>query len=113
MSWHSPIAPVPWTYTYDAFGNLVSQTGTVVNPYTYAGYRYDKETGLYYLQSRYYNPDTGRFLTRDTFEGIPSDPLSQHKYIYCQNNPVNNIDPNDIRWLAVTWQPLYAMFSQG
>ncbi|MBH8598635.1 MULTISPECIES: RHS repeat-associated core domain-containing protein [unclassified Thermoactinomyces] len=49
------------TYTYDAFGKLVSQTGTVVNPYTYAGYRYDKETGLYYLQSRYY---MGRSLTR-------------------------------------------------
>lgn len=82
------------TYTYDAFGNLVNQTGTVENPYTYAGYRYDKETRLYYLQSRYYNPETGRFLTRDTFEGFEEEPLSLNKYIYTQNNPINNIDPD-------------------
>ena len=55
------------TYEYDAYGNLLKETGTVENPYRYAGYRYDKEIGLYYLQSRYYNPETGRFLTRDTF----------------------------------------------
>jgi RHS repeat-associated protein len=85
------------TYTYDAFGNLVNQTGTVENPYTYAGYRYDKETGLYYLQSRYYNPETGRFLTRDTFEGFEKEPLSLNKYTYAENNPVNSIDPTG-RW---------------
>ncbi|MBH8608578.1 hypothetical protein I8U17_13260, partial [Thermoactinomyces sp. CICC 10521] len=81
------------TYTYDAFGNLVSQTGTVENPYLYAGYRYDKETGLYYLQSRYYNPDTGRFLTRDKFEGFEQKPLSLNKYAYVENNPVMQSDP--------------------
>jgi RHS repeat-associated protein len=82
------------TYTYDAFGNLLSSTGTVVNPYLYAGYRYDQETGLYYLQSRYYNPNTGRFLTRDTFEGMKDDPLTLNKYVYCSNNPVMNTDPS-------------------
>ncbi|MBH8609076.1 DNRLRE domain-containing protein [Thermoactinomyces sp. CICC 10521] len=82
------------TYTYDAFGNLVGRTGTVENPYTYAGYRYDKETGLYYLQSRYYNPETGRFLTRDTFDGFVNEPLSLNKYVYAENNPISNVDPS-------------------
>jgi RHS repeat-associated protein len=91
------------TYTYDAFGNLLSSTGTVVNPYLYAGYRYDQETGLYYLQSRYYNPNTGRFLTRDTFGGFTKDPLSLHKYLYANNNPVMNIDPNGYYAKTLSW----------
>ncbi|HWO76924.1 MAG TPA: RHS repeat-associated core domain-containing protein, partial [Bacillus sp. (in: firmicutes)] len=105
------------TYTYDAFGTLVNQTGMVENPYTYAGYRYDKETGLYYLQSRYYNPETGRFLTRDTFEGTENDPFSLNKYTYAYNNPINLVDSNGknplipwiiraatqiLRWLGVS-----------
>jgi RHS repeat-associated protein len=65
----------------------------VDNPYRYAGYRYDKVTGLYYLQSRYYKPDTGRFLTKDTFEGFENEPLSLNKYAYAGNNPVNYVDP--------------------
>ncbi|GAA5347170.1 hypothetical protein PLACP1_33310 [Planifilum fimeticola] len=48
------------TYEYDAFGSPLKKTGTVANPYRYAGYRFDKETGLYYLQNRYYNPEMGR-----------------------------------------------------
>ncbi|MBA4601052.1 RHS repeat protein, partial [Thermoactinomyces mirandus] len=64
------------TYSYDAYGRITSQTGTVKSPYLYRGYRYDWETGLYYLQSRYYNPETGRFLTRDTFEGVEEKPIS-------------------------------------
>ncbi|GGA58417.1 hypothetical protein GCM10007416_34540 [Kroppenstedtia guangzhouensis] len=80
------------TYEYDAFGNLLKETGTVENPYRYAGYRYDEVTGLYYLQSRYYNPETGRFLTRDVFEGVDTEPLSQNKYTYGHNNPVMNTD---------------------
>src|SRR5690606_7755204 len=74
------------TYQYDAFGRLLKEAGTVENPYRYAGYRYDKETGLYYLQSRYYNPETGRFLTRDVFEGVNDEPLTINKYIYTVNN---------------------------
>jgi RHS repeat-associated protein len=80
------------TYDYDSFGNLLSETGSVENPYRYAGYRYDELTGLYYLQSRYYNPDTGRFLTRDTFEGYENEPLSLNKYVYTANNPVMLVD---------------------
>src|SRR5690606_6072131 len=73
-------------------GNLLKETGNVENPYRYAGYRYDEETGLYYLQSRYYNPETGRFLTRDTFKGEDTVPLSLNKYVYTGNNPVKHTD---------------------
>ncbi|WP_246333993.1 RHS repeat-associated core domain-containing protein [Thermoactinomyces mirandus] len=82
------------TYCYDAYGRITAHTGTIQSPYLYRGYRYDWETGLYYLQSRYYNPETGRFLTRDTFEGFENEPLSWNKYIYTKNAPVNNVDPN-------------------
>ena len=82
------------TYQYDAYGNLLKETGNVENPYRYAGYRYNKESGLYYLQSRYYNPETGRFLTRDTFEGFENEPLSLNKYAYAENKPILYTDPS-------------------
>jgi RHS repeat-associated protein len=81
------------TYEYDPYGVLLKKTGSVENPYLYAGYRYDAVTGVYYLQSRYYDPQTGRFLTRDTFEGDETIPLSQNQYTYAHNNPVMNTDP--------------------
>jgi len=82
------------TYQYDAFGNLLNSTGTVNNPYRYAGYRYDEATGLYYLNARYYDPATGRFTTADTFQGFAGNPQSLNLYAYCYNNPVVYVDPN-------------------
>ncbi len=81
------------TYRYDAFGNLLQQTGYADNNITYAGYQYDEETGLYYLNARYYNSNTGRFLTEDTYRGRQQDPLSLHRYTYCHNNPLIYWDP--------------------
>lgn len=90
------------TYEYDAYGTLIKETGNIENPYRYAGYRYDQATGLYYLQSRYYNPDTGRFLTRDTEIGELEKPVSLNKYAYVHNNPVMMIDPDGhIAWFVV------------
>lgn len=63
------------------------------NPYRYAGYRYDDSIGLYYLMARYYDSNVGRFITRDTFQGIQNDPLSLNQYVYTKNNPVMYIDP--------------------
>lgn len=80
------------TYEYDAYGNIISETGTVENPYRYAGYRYDKVTGLYYLKARYYDSKNGRFLTRDTYQGSAVAPLSLNKYSYVENDPVNYAD---------------------
>ena len=83
-------------YSYDAWGNIVSQSGTIAsaNPLRYAGYRYDDATGLYYLKARYYNPEDGRFITRDTFHGFEEDPLSLNQYAYTKNNPVMYVDPD-------------------
>ena len=83
-------------YEYDAWGNITSQSGTMAsnNPIRYAGYRYDNETGLYYLKARYYDADIGRFLTRDSFHGIENDPLSLNQYAYTKNNPVMYKDAN-------------------
>jgi len=76
---------------------------TSVRPYPKAHYRgeqYDSDLGLYYLRARYYNPLTGRFLSRDPNEpklrdpnGTPIDPKKLHKYLYAGGDPINRIDP--------------------
>ena len=60
----------------------------------YCGEYYDAETGTIYLRARYYNPTTGRFISRDSFAGRKSDPLSLNLYTYCRNNPLIYIDPS-------------------
>jgi RHS repeat-associated protein len=84
-------------YKYDAWGNIISQTGgslADINPYRYRGYRYDVETGLYYLQSRYYDPTIGRFISSDGLLGETGNLLTHNMYAYCANNPVMYIDPS-------------------
>ena len=81
-------------YTYDAWGNILTTTGILAatlgvhNPLRYRGYVYDQETGLYYLQSRYYNPAIGRFLSADTFVSTGQGILGNNMFAYCLNNPV-------------------------
>jgi RHS repeat-associated protein len=89
------------SYEYDAFGNKINSTGTTPNNYLYRGEQYDSDLGLYYLRARYYNPATGRFLSRDPQEyqplgpkRIPVDPKKLHKYLYASGDPVNRIDPS-------------------
>ena len=77
------------TYRYDAFGNIVSQTGALVNPYTYTGREFDPETGLYCYRARYYNSSSGIFIQPDTIGYYESASL----YAYVQNNPINFFDP--------------------
>jgi RHS repeat-associated protein len=88
------------TYDYDAFGNKINSTGATPNNYLYRGEQYDSDLGLYYLRARYYNPLTGRFLSRDPNEPklrdstkTPIDPLKLHKYLYASGDPVNAVDP--------------------
>ena len=81
------------TYYYDAFGNILESTGDVDNNIRYSGYQYDEETGMYYLNSRMYDPKTARFLQEDTYTGDPNDPLSLNLYTYCSNNPIIYWDP--------------------
>ena len=87
------------TYTYDAWGNILSTGGTMAdtlgeyNPFRYRGYVYDQETGLYYLQSRYYNPEICRFISADAFVSTGQGVLGHNMFAYCLNNPVNYTDP--------------------
>jgi RHS repeat-associated protein len=82
-------------YNYDAWGNIIYKSGgslADINPYRYRGYRYDIETGWYYLQSRYYNPEIGRFISSDGLVGEIGDPVGHNMYSYCGNNPVMYTD---------------------
>jgi RHS repeat-associated protein len=80
-------------YEFDAFGNSFTKSGTTPNNYLYRGEQYDSDLGLYYLRARYYNPSTGRFMSRDPEDGTATDPASLHKYLYANGDPVNGIDP--------------------
>ena len=81
------------TYEYDAFGNQITHTGTTPNNYLYRGEQWDPDLGLYYLRARYYNPLTGRFMSRDPNEGKRFHPETLHKYLYAGGDPANAVDP--------------------
>jgi RHS repeat-associated protein len=82
------------TYDYDAFGNLINQTGSTPNNYLFAGEQFDPALGLYYNRARYLDTNTERFWSMDTDEGHDQDPLSLHKYQYTDANPVDGTDPS-------------------
>ena len=88
------------SYVYDSWGRVISVTGSLKdtlgkdNPFRYRGYYYDEETGFYYLQSRYYDPETCRFLNADGLLDNGSGMHGLNLYIYCNNNPVNLVDPS-------------------
>ncbi|MGD2180822.1 RHS repeat domain-containing protein [Lusitaniella coriacea] len=88
------------TYSYDAYGNVVGVAGTTENDYRFAGEQFDGTLGQYYLRQRYYDASTGRFTRRDTYEGRLSDPVSLHKYLYANADPVNGIDPSGLFTMA-------------
>ncbi|MGA2435414.1 MAG: RHS repeat-associated core domain-containing protein [Bryobacteraceae bacterium] len=88
-----PTGAVTDTYDYDAWGNIVSLTGSTSNLYLYRGEQYDPDLNLYYLRARYFNPLTGRFLTRDLEAGLKVSPKSLHKYLYAEGDPINGSDP--------------------
>ncbi|MBC2717914.1 MAG: hypothetical protein HF978_21650, partial [Desulfobacteraceae bacterium] len=82
------------TYDYEAFGNIIQQTGNTQNSFLFAGESLDSAVNWYYLRARYYNPGIGRFVTTDPLEGKPLDPVTLHKYMYAKMNPVMYIDPS-------------------
>ena len=82
------------TYEYDAFGNEITSTGSTPNEMLYRGEQYDSTLGLYYLRARYYNPATGRFMSRDPLNGNIRIPATLHKYLYADTDPVNVEDPS-------------------
>ncbi|WP_243146922.1 RHS repeat-associated core domain-containing protein [Scytonema sp. UIC 10036] len=84
------------TYNYEAYGELLNSTSSVSNKYMFAGEQYDSALGDYYLRQRYYDTETGRFTRRDTYEGKLLEPITLHKYIYTNDNPVNFTDPTGL-----------------
>ena len=108
------------SYTYDAWGKVLSCTGTLantvgaINPMRYRDYYLDSETGYYYLQSRYYNPEFCRFINSDepSMLTLSADNIcGVNLFAYCDNNPVNFVDPtgnlsvNDF-WNYISGLPL-------
>ena len=100
-------------YSYDAWGRLLDTAGTLAstigayNPLRYRGYVYDDETGLYYVSSRYYDPEICRWINADDIEclGAEEEPLSYSLYAYCLNNPINRTDVNG-NWSLPNWAKL-------
>ncbi len=86
-------------YTYDAWGKILSVTGSLAdtigqkNPFRYRSYYYDSETGWYYLNSRYYDPEVGRFINADGIIGANGGLQGYNLFAYCNNNPVMGYDP--------------------
>ena len=102
-------------YVYDAWGNhtVYDSNGNIntdknfignINPFRYRGYYYDADTKLYYLKTRYYDPEVGRFISPDSIEYLNPDSINGlNLYAYCSNNPVMYVDP--IGYSPVWWNP--------
>ena len=104
-STQKPYGTLIATYQYDPWGNpqgikdasgkTIAQTANHVatyNPFRYRGYRYDVDTGLYYLQSRYYDPMTCRFVNADRYASTGIGTIGINMFAYCNNNPTNWVD---------------------
>lgn len=86
-------------YSYDEWGNCTVENleGTIgnINPFRYRGYYYDSESGLYYLMSRYYDPEIGQFISMDAVDYLDPDTIGGvDLYAYCRNNPIMYVDPS-------------------
>ena len=90
------------SYGYDAWGAPLWCSGELaetlgrVQPFRYRGYVFDEETGLYYLRSRYYNPQWGRFVNADSLI-VSENAISQNLFRYCKNSPISRKDTNGAR----------------
>ena len=83
-------------YVYSPWGEIVSAEGDLaeINPLRYRGYYYDSETGFYYLQSRYYDPENHRFINADSFASTGQGFVGTNMFAYCNNKPIINSDPS-------------------
>lgn len=101
------------TYDYDPWGNLLAaepaDSRIKGQPIRYAGYVYDAETKLYYLQARYYDPATARFISRDPDPGDEDDPVTMNGYTYADDNPITKTDP-DGKWVWLVINAGFAIY---
>ena len=81
-------------YSYDPYGNVISSSGSVANPWQFAGGYADSSTGLLKFGNRYYDPTTGRWTQEDVLSGNVSNPQSLNRYVYAGDDPINNVDPS-------------------
>jgi RHS repeat-associated protein len=83
-------------YTYTPFGEMFTSecSEPISNPFKFTGQWYDSEIDQYYLRARMYDPYLGRFTSLDPIRGRFVEPLTLHKYLYCNNDPINNTDPS-------------------
>ena len=97
-------------YRYDSWGTVTGISGSMAgtlgkdNPYRFKGYYYDEETGMYYLKSRYYQPEICRFISADSYDVLTQSPMAlvdTNLYNYCDNNPVYREDENGQFWNIV------------
>ena len=94
------------SYRYNSWGKLLSMTDTTTekigekNPFRYREYCWDEETGLYYVSSRYYDPEVGRFISADDVDvlEVQDDLYDKNLYAYCDNNPINRVDEEGDVW---------------
>ena len=92
------------SYWYDDFGqvNEYRESGnSLINEVQYTGAIYDELTGLLYLNARFYDPATGRFISQDTYRGERDDTGTWHLYAYCANDPVNYVDPSGHKKITI------------
>ena len=80
-------------YQYDAWGNYRHQAGSSANVFGFTGHELDAATGLYYFKARFYDPETGSFLTEDSSPGQPDTPPTLDLYLYAYANPTVYVDP--------------------
>ncbi len=81
-------------YIYDAFGRTIGQVGSTRNAYLFAGEQRDSNVALDYLRARYMSPGAGRFMGRDVFGGHLQTPVTLHRFLYGNGNPINLVDPS-------------------
>jgi RHS repeat-associated protein len=91
------------SYDYDAFGQIQSKQGPVVNPFTYTARELDAATGLFYYRARYYDAQLGRFLGTDSAPANVGDALALHPFIYARNNPVRFNDSSGLAPKEPNW----------
>jgi RHS repeat-associated protein len=84
------------TYDYDAFGNLIGQTGSTPNNYLFAGEQFDPALGPYYNRARYLDVRNGRFWGMDPADAVTGDPSTLHRYLYVRADPLNSTDPTGL-----------------